>query len=526
MTDYKANWRIAGSDVVPYSKDYSEWLTMLVEVLNGQKNASNVWLEFSLSGSSFSFTYTDDGDGCTFADASARLLSWASIGAVNGDSIYGHGTKKFLAKSGDYEMPFVIRSRPKGAKSKAVLEWTGPYKGLKTKYETVDEVPDFPSHGFQIVLNVVDRTKLGKHSEASSLQKVIQEIIRARKSQGVLNTIQYTVTVREVDDEGSMMYDKTETSKDWTSFFQYLRSNDAVQKNTVKMVEIVPGKVTLEFHSMRVPQHTHDKEFHAKLMNIFPTYGDFSGGNAARVHCFNEGTMIEACPFTEVYGRATHSSMYHTVEFAFFSTMCGGDAHKYLPQPGTTKVQYRYETPIWKEFIRLAMEFRKTKTLPQPLPQPLPEPQPQPQPEPRPDPPPVPWPQAGMFAVQILNDRKKTLEENGATVAKYLPPAWIQFSEILVATLHDKVSLETFKERQKGDLTDDVHKAYTVLSYYANQYGIAAENLKFTLKFKLKNKTESKKRIVEFNDILKEMNPVVYPYCECLRFTLLDDTEA
>ena len=71
-----------------------------------------------------------------------------------------------------------------------------------------------------------------------------------------------------------------------------------------------------------------------------------------------------------------------------------------------------------------------------------------------------------------------------------------------------------------------MHKAYTVLSYYANQYGITAENLKFTLKFKLKNKTELKKRIVEFNDILKEMNPVVYPYCGCLRFTLLDDADA
>ena len=380
MTDYKANWRIAGSDVVPYSKDYSEWLTMLVEVLNGQKNATNVWLEFGLSESAFSFTYTDDGDGCTFADASARLLSWASIGAANGDSIYGHGTKKFLAKSGDYEMQFVIRSRPKGAKSKAVLEWTGPYKGLKTKYETVDDVPDFPSHGFQIVLNAVDRTKLGKHSEPATLQKVVQEIIRTRKNQSVLNRIQYTVTVREVDAEGSTMYDRVETSKDWTSFFEYLRSNETVQKNPVKTVEIVPGKVTLEFHSMRVPQHTHDKEFHTKLMNIFPTYGDFSGGNAARVHCSNDGTMIEACPFTEVYGRATHSSMYHTVEFAFFSTMGGKDDHKYLPQPGTTKVQYRYETPIWKEFIRLAMEFRKSKPAAAAAAEPPPEPLPRPEP--------------------------------------------------------------------------------------------------------------------------------------------------
>jgi hypothetical protein len=511
MTDYKAQWRIAGADVVPYSRDHSEWLTMLVEVLNGQKNATNVWLEFVLREDSFEFTYTDDGDGCTHGDAQARLLSWASISAANGDSIYGHGTKKFLAKSGDYEMPFAIRSRPKGAKSKAILEWTGPYRGLKTKHELLDFLDDFPSHGFQIYLPGMDRAKLGVHSPAHSLRTVVQEIVRVRKNQSVLDKIQYTIKIRE-EKAGAVVHESVDTSTDWVSFFEYLCQSAVVQKIEPKKVELIPGKVSLEFHSMRVPQHTHDKEFHAKLMRIFPTYGDFSGGNAARVHCSNDGTMIEACPFTEVYGRATHSSMYHTVEFAFFRTMGGKEDHKYLPQPGTTKVQYRYESPIWKEFIRLASEFRKAKPAEAP---------PAPAPVPVPIPIPVPGP-VGLFSSHVLMERKKQAEEAGSYVEKYIAPAWIQFPEIMVTKFQATVILESFKERQKGDLKDDVYKAYTVLSYYANENGVSAENVVIRLMFKLKNKVESKKRIAELNEVLESMTRVAYPYKDCIKFVMLD----
>jgi hypothetical protein len=517
MGDFRAQWRIAAADVVPYSKDYSEWMTMSVELLNGQKNADNVCLEFVLSPNKLSFTYTDDGDGCTHEQAQARLLSWASKSSANGDSIYGHGTKKFLAKSGDYDMPFSIRSRPNGAKSKAILEWTGPYLGLKTKHELLDVVPDFPEHGFQIHIPSMDRGKLGAHSAAKDLRVAIQEIIRVRKSQSILNRITYTVKIREEDEDGEVIHDSTDKSDEWISYFEYLYKSEAVIKIEPKTVEMVPGKVTLQFHTMFVPKPTEDKAFHTKMLAVFPTYGNFSGGNAARVHCSNNGTMIEALPFTEFYERATHSSMYHTVQFAFFNTMGGKDDHKHLPQPGTTKVQYRYETPIWKDFVRMARDFPKAKPVPAAEPAPAAEPLPAPAPA-------VPEPIiAGPFTSHVLMQRKKRADDEGSTTNKYSPPAWIQFSEVLVVQTGDDVAMETFKERQKGDLKDDVYKAYTVLSCYANEKSILAENLTFTLMFKgLKNKSESKKRSTEFTEILDEMNAVVYPYKGCLKFKMME----
>ena len=514
MSDFRAQWRIASADVVPYSKDYSEWVTMIVELLNGQKNAENVYLDFVLSPSKMSFTYTDDGDGCTHDEAQKRLLSWASKTSANGDSIYGHGTKKFLAKSGDYDMEFAIRSRPKGAKSKAILEWTGPYLGLKTKHELLDVVEDFPDHGFQIHICSMNRDKLGAHSAAKDLRVAIQEIIRVRKAQSILDRVTYTVKIQEEDEDGDVIYDSTDDSTDWTSFFEYLNQSEAVAKIEPKAVEIVPGKISLQFHTMFVPKHTENKEFHTEMMSAFPTYGNFSGGNAARVHCSNNGTMIEALPFTEFYGRATHSSMYHTIQFAFFQTMGGKDDHLYLPQPGTTKVQYRYETPIWKEFVRLVRDFPKTKPAPVAAP-PTPTPSSSGQ---------DPVPEiTGPFSSHVLMERKKRADEEGADTQRYYPPAWIQFSEVLVVQAGDSISMETFKERQKGDLKDDIYKAYTVLSSYANDNSILAENLTFTLVFKgLKNKSESKKRSTEFTEILDEMNTLIYPYKSCLKFKMLE----
>ena len=494
---------------------------MSVELLNGQKNAKNVCLEFVLSPNKLAFTYTDDGDGCTNAAAQERLLSWASTNSANGDSIYGHGTKKFLAKSGDYDMPFAIRSRPNGAKSKAILEWTGPYLGLKTKHELLDVVPGFPEHGFQIHIPSMDRGKLGAHSAAKDLRVAMQEIIRVRKSQSILNSITYTIKIREENDDDEVIYDSTDKSDDWVSYFEYLNKSEAVVKIEPKVVEMVPGKVTLQFHTMFVPKPTEDKAFHMKMMTVFPTYGNFSGGNAARVHCSNNGTMIEALPFTEFYERATHSSMYHTVQFAFFQTMGGKDDHKHLPQPGTTKVQYRYETPIWKDFVRMARDFPKTKIAPAPAPAPA-------APAPAPAAPaPVAEPEpliTGPFISHVLMERKKHADDEGCLTHKYSPPAWIQFSEVLIVHAGDDVAMETFKERQKGDLKDDVYKAYTVLSCYANENSILAENLTFTLMFKgLKNKSESKKRSTEFTEILDEMNAVVYPYKACLKFKMMDN---
>jgi hypothetical protein len=46
---YEAHWRAAENDAVPYPKDFPEWITMLIELLNGGKNPSEISLRLILN---------------------------------------------------------------------------------------------------------------------------------------------------------------------------------------------------------------------------------------------------------------------------------------------------------------------------------------------------------------------------------------------------------------------------------------------------------------------------------------------
>lgn len=593
MASYEANWRIANADAIPYPEDYSEWLTMLVELLNGNKAATEVTLEFTLRPESFSFRYTDNGEGCTIEEAQARLLQWAATEAVNDDSIYGHGTKKFLAKSGDYaSLQFFIRSRPRGGSRHSLIEWTGPYKGLLTAQtiRDADTIPGFPATGFQIELPSVERGRLGRHAAAPVLRAAVQEIIRARKGQDVLDRIRFQVTVRELDAEGEVVrgpveeeegvpYDWADSSEDWRSFFEILRSDTRVQQRFVRSEDLVPGRVALDFYSFKVPQPTHDRQFHKDLKKLFPTYGNFSGGAAARIHCFNNGTMIEACPFQRIYNRATHSSMYHIVEFAFFRTVGGEENHRALPPPATTKVQYRYEKPVWQDFIRKVLAYHEeaeggaAPAAPAPSPAaPAPTPSPARGPgrprlaikprkapaaapapaaaggtsvlaalqggegvgsaSPSSSPPPAPTPPIAfvrepppMFGNNLyLNQRKAALEAAGKRVRKYDTPSWINFTDVLITEgpTPGTVQLETIRERQKGDMKDDVAKAHTVLAHYANQHRLTPAQVTLQFKFAVKRAT-GVKRLSEVGEIRRDMLEMAYPYINSIQFSLVEE---
>ena len=534
-TNFRALWRAAGGDAVPYPEDHPEWLTMLVELLNGQKHASKVRLEFVIDASSktFFFRYTDDGDGCTIDEAKERLLEWASVMSASGDSIYGNGTKKFLAKSGPYDMPFTIRSRAKGAKGSDVTVWSGPFRGLSTSIESVT-IEDFPRTGFQIELPEIALSKLGKYSDPASLQIIVQEIIRARKSQALLDTIVYTVSSGNKDEAPL-----ENTSEDWSSFYEYLSKDARVKKTLERTVELVPGKVEMELHAMEVPPHTKARDFHEAIKKVFPTYGDFSGGKAARIHFFNGDTMIEAHDLCSMYDWKTHSSKYHMVEFVFFRTIGDQDSHMSLPQPATTKVQYRYETEIWqkvkaelKRFKAEAAEEKPKKKPAQAAPEQEGGQEEQEQEQERDD-----VSDSGnsvangvgvirmerhMFSSIFLNQRKTQLEEEGAEVTKFDGPTWMQAPEILVSKTDTGVELEVFRERQKGSLEDDILRVYSAMSCFVNKAEMSPDEVTMTVRFKLKNRAAQAQRRTEFHEIKSGLKLEVYPFKECLEFAVAE----
>lgn len=506
---YKSNWRVAENDATPYAEDFTEWLTLLVEVLNGHKRASDISLSFILQeGGTFDFTYTDNGRGCTTEEAEERLLTWASTKAGEGHSVYGHGTKKFLAKSGSYDdLRFAIRTAT-ADQAGIIREYSGPYKGLKTpkKNYLASTRPDFPSTGFEIELTGLDADKLGKYKNVAALKTALKEIVCTRKAQDVLDRINYSIHITEVRGEGGVGESETNKETEWLSFFETLHRDSRVKKRLHQKIEIVPGRVELEFFSLQVPQHTHDKAFHADLKAKFPTYGKFSGGAAARIHCFNEDTMIEAIPYSRLYGKAVHSTMYHNVEFAFFRNIADQKDHNDLPQPASTKVQYRYETPLWKEFVEKVKGFHgQMKKVVDPAPTTLGggpvvlgtvtgvDP-------------------AGIFASLELNKRANYLvEHEEAAPTRFEPPTWIQFPELLVRSgPAGRWQLECIKERVRGELVDDFTKGHAALCAFANQHDIPA--MQISLSILLKPKNDVAKRLAEYAAAKQTLSLSAYPF--------------
>ena len=193
---YESHWRASANDAIPYPKDFTEWLTMIIELLNGGKKPTEVSLKLVFRGTKINFKYRDNGLGCSVHEANKRLLRWASVASVDGKSMYGRGTKTFLAKSGDYStLKFAIRSRAKG--SRDINMWSGPFKGTDTNCEVVD-IEDFPVHGFEVEVDV-DIQKVGPYNTPAKVFDALKEIICARKIQRVLSSVKYSVETYDND---------------------------------------------------------------------------------------------------------------------------------------------------------------------------------------------------------------------------------------------------------------------------------------------------------------------------------------
>ena len=553
---YDALWRAASCDAVPYHKDFPEWYTMLVELLNGGKNPTEVSisLEICPDEGEVKFRYRDTGFGCEFAEAQERLFTWASRASVDGKSIYGHGTKKFLAKSGPITMPFTIRSRVKGENK--INQWVGPYKGTKTKHDTKDnnEIAGFPLHGFEIEFTMhIDR--LGNLNDKESAFNAIKEIICSRKKQNTLDSIKFILEVQDYyvtedmeddDDFEAPIMEDSITNK-WKSLYTTLVEHAAARLLHQTTVEVVPGMVKMEYTSFTT----------GLLAEIpgFPVYGNMGGGKSTRIHCFNEDTMIEAHPWWDMLSVAVHPSHWHRIDFVSFEPVDpkNMDHVNALPQPATTKVAYRYESAIWIAACKKIQEIYKVNNRALALPS-------------KESlrtaaiaaaataaaavaaggatgtgaatgaatatgtgaattvgtnvvaiAPPV------VYTNATMNDLFKKFQTQGKTPLKYLLPKWYSCEDPIAYRHGDKHMLTFYRERQKGDISNDLDKAYLALSRYANEFNVPLPNIEMV--FCLHLKTGGSAKIKEFETLQAKMSPTVYPFIRSIKFKLMKDVE-
>lgn len=520
---YGALWRAARCENVVRVGKYTDWMMLLVEILNGNKNAKNIWFKFKLNtDGTFNFKYRDDGEGCSQQEAKDRLLEWAAASSVNGDSIYGHGTKAFLAKSGEFEEPtpswWKIRSRAKGANSKALNVWTGPYLGLQTHTDTEDD-ETFPTHGFEIALTGRSREELlGSYQASDLILKGIREIIRVRKSQRILDKITFHLEVVDEAGKSSVM----DSTGGWTSYHEHIRRNPKVKCTMENRVApLNGGKCEMRVWKYEVPGQRSDPQFHKKLMDEFPVFGDFGGAFAARVHQFNEDTMIEATAYGDLYEeRKTHSTIYDLVEFVEFHPV--GDRKeglKALPQPTTTKVQYRKNTPVYREFKQIMKQWRVAKpTATKPV-----TPSAAAAPE---QVAPVADDASSENSVveeatnAILERRISELKAAAKSVEKVSLPKWLsdktQEYICMDGMTPGTLQVEHYRTRVKG-LKDDILKANVVLQHIANSRGLGPGSV--TMKFIYPRlKTGQAKREKEIADTVKELLPSNYPFRDRITF--------
>ena len=541
---YKAHWRAAANDAVPYCpNDFPEWLALTVELLNGGKKPSTIQQRLNLSGGKVYYRYRDDGEGCTIAEANARLLQWAAVAAVDGKSVYGHGTKKFLAKCGDYEtLKFKIRSRAKGERK--IVEWSAPYAGTDTHWDLV-EISEFPKNGFEIEVEI-SLEKLGTFTTPEKAFEALKEIVCARKQQALLSSVAFEI---EVQANGVTVKKEDSKTHGWKSFQETIATDPNCKLLLHKVIPFVEGKVLLEYDSYTTGV--------LACIPGFSVYGKMTGGVGTRIHIANEDTMIEAHSWFALREVSVHPSKWHRVDFARFVPVdpTNKEHIQALPAPATTKVQYRHESESWQKFkviVKNLYEENK-KALELPPKEDLKASTPAsatttPQlrgtrtpasssptssspatpffvarsPPSEPTPTPVEEIPVQTFENTTLNELYLKYQAAGKSPERHAIPSWLGCKEDLLSYQENgKTHLVFYRQRLKGALSEDIEKAYVVLARFANDKKLPMD--KILMVFCLHVKSGIRERSAEFELVKKRMNPVVYPYINCLQLKLFKD---
>jgi hypothetical protein len=344
-------WRAAANDSMMGSGDFPEPILMLIEVLNGPKGRPT-YHEFCYkmrSDGQTEIRITDDGAGMSRRD-SGRFLTWSSPTSVDAHSKYGHGTKKFLAKHGSYTMPWTVDTRDERASD--ITRYIGPWNAERTECDVAlaEEVADFPRTGFRISLTC-DTNKLFNHGESASAEILfnrIKELICTRKSQSVLDTIDYRIRIESPD--GSVIEENSHAAG-WLSFKATLEGLASrphyagVDMILQRDFGLVDGKSNLRITT-----------FCVGLENVegFSAYGSRVGEKLTRIHFFNNDTMIVAVDPRSITGSGRYTNS-HFVTFVECTPIDPTNpAHlDAMPTPATTKVSFRDDCPVFQKVLSI-----------------------------------------------------------------------------------------------------------------------------------------------------------------------------
>jgi hypothetical protein len=342
-------WRAAAHDSMEGSGDFPEAILMLIEVLNGPKGTPT-YQEFRYKmrpDGKTEVRVTDDGAGMLVRE-SGRFLTWSSSTSVDAHSKYGHGTKKFLAKHGPYEMPWTVDTR--AGRASDITRYIGPWNAERTECDVApaEEVTDFPRTGFRIRL-ICDTSKLFNHGEppsATTLFTRIKELICTRKSQAVLDAIDYRI---RIEDAGGSIVEENSHTAEWRSFKATLE--DLASRPRYAGVErivqhdagLVDGHSMLRLTTFCVG---------LKVVKGFPVYGSREGDKLTRIHVFNNDTMIEAVNPRSITGGARYVNPHFVTFVECLPVDPANSAHvNAMPTPATTKVSYRRECPVFQTVL-------------------------------------------------------------------------------------------------------------------------------------------------------------------------------
>ena len=328
MSEYHGNWRASAHEAVPYSEDFPEALLVLPEWIDGALGAgqaSEIKITFDLTNPRPCILIVEDnGRGLV---SEKRMKDWTSkdIGSADKENVYGHGSKKALAKfAPEYDMArwsLSWRTQDRRGVSSVLHTLVWPFKGLETRHEEdEDDVTTCTDHGLMWRIEF-DSKVLGKHDNPTSLMSALQELIRVRYEPSLYQPYAIKVSVSD----GTTKLESC--SSEWKSLRTCLDAEVAtgnVKKTHDLTIELEKTKVSCVFYEIVAD----GRKF---TIQGLPTFGK-KNMNASRVHIARNGRYIEAMDYCKFMGRESHNNDNGKIGFI----VCSGDE---LPTPCTTKVK-------------------------------------------------------------------------------------------------------------------------------------------------------------------------------------------
>jgi hypothetical protein len=129
--------------------------------------------------------------------------------------------------------------------------------------------------------------------------------------------------------------------------------------------------------------------------------------------------------------------------------------------------------------------------------------------------------EASIFENVTLNEKYKVLLREKKNPKPYRLPKWLKCEDLLTYEDNGKVKCIFYRERQKGELEDDIEKAHIALARFANERKLTPSQV--SMDFCLHSKNVISKHTSAFNEIKVRMIPSHYPFIQCMTLTQMTD---